>query len=101
MYIQIDNHFDGELIFSIRIGNWVQLNLEKLRNIFTQLQDLAKKRDLILSKPTRFKVEKSSTSKVAVVKAMYSKEEKIDIDKLVFKLREIENLIVNYGNSYN
>lgn len=91
LYIQIENYLNGKINFTIRVQELQQPTVGKLYMIFEQLQRVATKRDIILSKPNRYKIGKSST--VAIIETNSLLVRGFDIDKFDYVLRNLETII--------
>ncbi|RFP66402.1 hypothetical protein D0N36_03375 [Hymenobacter lapidiphilus] len=95
LYIQIENRLDGGIKLVVKIGDW-DPSVDTLYSILAGLQPYAKKQELLLAKPDKFR--SGSTSTLAIVKNAFpaSDQGAFDIEAFLQVLAKLEMVLDEY-----
>jgi PD-(D/E)XK nuclease superfamily len=95
VYIQIENLLGKKIRLVVKVRDW-EANVPRLHEILAQLQPIAQRHGLTLSKPFRFKTGETST--VAVVKDVFHDRTAgtLNFDRLLEIMMTLEKIVDEY-----
>lgn len=95
LYIQIENSFERGIKVVVKIGDW-NPNVDTLRKILSEIQPYAKKHNLTISKPNKYRA--GSTSTLAIIQNPFTvdKNGNLEIEEFIKMLKSIEKILDEY-----
>lgn len=95
LYIQIENAFDYGIKVVVKIGDW-EPNVQTLYRILGELQPLAKKHHLTITKPDKFRAGQTSTLAVAQNAFTVNDDGILDVEGFIQVLSQLEMMLDEY-----
>jgi hypothetical protein len=96
LYIQIENAFDNGIKVVVKIGDW-KPDTNRLYQILSELQPYARKHNLTIKKPDKYRA--GGTSTLAIVQNPFSihSDGNLDLEQFIQTLKKMELMLEEYS----